>query len=146
MKGVQELGTMPEVIWTFWGDFENKFSLIFQAGKLLAEARGKNTTAEYFLRGFLVAYLSSGDSIGSDVETCLTRATADLREEKEIRCRVNEILEICFAYLTVFGARMQIDTRWALEAVEANPPHLDFLHMVHEKIVASRMEGMEAAA
>lgn len=141
MKGVQDLRRMCDVILAFWDNFGfNSCSLVVQAGNLFANDNGRNRTAEFFLRGFLVEYLNGRECAYSIVQTCLERAVADL-DGKEATHRVNEILENCFAFLIVFKARTQLNTKWALEAVAANPPHPDFLSNVRRKIVASNMEG-----
>lgn len=149
MKGVQDLVTMTDVIEAFWGNFGfNKCSLVVQAGKLLMENGGKQRTAEFFLRGFLVEYLNARQPFDShsDIQTCLEMAAADLEDEKDRARRVNEIQENCFAFLSVYRSRVQMETRWVLEGIEANPPHVDFLRSVEEKIVASKIERVEAAA
>ena len=147
MKGVQDLRRMCDVIIAFWEDFGfNPCSLVVQAGNLLADNNGRNRTAEFFLRGFLVEYLNSREGADSVLQTCLDRAVADLEGDEEITCRINEILENCFAFLVVFGARTQLNTRWALEAVSANPPHSDFLANARRKIIASNLGSMKAIA
>lgn len=147
MKGVQDLQRMCDVIIAFWDNFGfNPCSLVVQAGNLFAIDNGRNRTAEFFLRGFLVEYLNARECAYPIARTCLERATSDLKEEGEITCRVNEILENCFAFLTVFGVRTQIETRWALEAVAANPPHQDFLANARRKIIASNIGGTRAIA
>ena len=136
---------MAEVIREFHGGYgAGRCSLIIQTGNLLAtsvENGEKNTTAEFFLRNFLVEYLNE-----ECFQSRLDLVAAGSADKKEKQHLVNEVLENCFVFLSACQSKVCRDTRWVLEAVSKKTPHPQFSRVVEEKIRASKLDKVDAAA
>ena len=124
---VEGINEMMEIIALFFGNCKfRKCTVIVEIGNILLESKGKNIYAEMILLSLLV-------SNKNDPKSLLFNAVSHL-EGKERDALINEIMEDCYAFLSIYLEEMQQETRDVIYVLNNNPPHPGFLRAVNDKI------------